>query len=108
MAVTKTSGQSASHEILSDSCRVVPDTPFIPLGNSRVSSVLLTSLFKSAHWLIRLQLRVIDGAKAVEELLIEPCQMVRETPETLTGGTEDWLMGKYCAERMPVIRAVRR
>ena len=51
-------------------------------------------LVKNAHWLICLQQRVVDGTKAVEELLIEARQTVKEAPGTLTGGTEDRLMGQ--------------
>ena len=91
MAVTKASGHSASHKILSDFYRAAPDTPLIHLGNSRVSSVLLTCLVKSAHWLICLQQHVIDGTKAVEELLIEARQTVKEAP-----GTVGASLGKCC------------
>jgi len=43
----------------------------LPMGDPLVRSVLLIRLVKIAHWLICLQQRVIDGAKAVEAFLIE-------------------------------------
>jgi hypothetical protein len=42
-----------------------------PCRGPLVRSVLLSRLVKIAHWLICIQQRVIDGAKAVEAFLIE-------------------------------------
>jgi len=52
---------------LTKSCRTASDT-LVPLGNLRVSSILLNWQVNIAHWLIGLQ-REIDGVRAIDSYL---------------------------------------